>query len=312
MRNSIAVLLCTLLCTYQVFSQSDSSRKDTTVKSRLYNMRPAYQLPIAGAAIIGSTMAFRALDERARLTPSEAMKLNPNDVNAFDRSSALRDPANFKKDASVGDFFLNFSVASPALLALDKHMRRDWVDLLTLYLAAHAVDNMLYFSSILAVKRPRPLAYNAGLDSIARSGVGMQKSFFSGHVSFAATATFFAVKTYTDYHNIKGWKRIGLYALASIPPLVTGYYRERSGRHFKTDIIAGFIAGASSGILVPEMFKRRNKDKIVALTPYYRNNGAGASLTVGLNTGRKKQKDWTFLAKNISQTDTAAQNAVPK
>jgi membrane-associated phospholipid phosphatase len=295
MKYPVAILLCILVCVQPSYSQKDTSAKDTTVESRLYNMRPAYQLPVAGAAIIGSTMAFRALDERARLTPSEAMKLDPNDINAFDRPSALRDPANFKKDASVGDFFLNFSVASPVLLALDKHMRKDWVDLLTLYLAAHAVDNMLYFGAIIAVRRPRPYAYNPGLDSVARSGVGMTKSFFSGHVSFAATATFFAVKTYTDYHHIRGWKRIGLYALASIPPLITGYYRERSGRHFKTDVIAGFIAGASSGILVPEMFKRRNREKTLTLTPYYMQGGAGASLTVGLNQRKKKSMPFALI-----------------
>ncbi len=295
----VTALLCLILIADHSLAQKDSLVLDTIGrnKSKLYNMHPKWQLPVAGATIVLSTMAFRALDENARLTPSEAMKLDPYDINAFDRPAALRDPANFKRDATTGDFFLNFSVASPVLLALDKHMRKDWVDLLTLYLAAQAFDNMLYFGAILAVRRPRPYAYNPGLDSVARSGVGMTKSFFSGHVSFSATGTFFAVKVYTDYHGIKGFKRVLLYSLAAVPPLVTGYFRIQSGRHFKTDVITGLIAGATSGILVPELFKRKDKNKTVSFMPYYVPQGGGMSMTLALNNKNKAVKNWDLLSK---------------
>ncbi|MBV9989576.1 MAG: phosphatase PAP2 family protein [Chitinophagaceae bacterium] len=299
MKRIVTAVLCLLFFAIQSFSQSDSlviaavpvgippapvssKSPDYLYKSKVYNMHPKYQLPLAAAAVVGSSMAFKALDENARLTPSDALKLNPNDINSFDRPTALRNPSGFPAAASAGDFFLNFSVASPVLLALDKHTRKDWVDLLTLYMASQAFDNMLYFGAILAVRRPRPLAYNPYLDSVARSGVGMTKSFFSGHVSFSATATFFAVKVFTDYHDIKGWPRIGLYTLAAIPPLLTGYFRIQSGRHFKTDVIVGMIAGSTSGILVPELFKRKARDARVSFAPYYVPQGGGLSLGVSL------------------------------
>lgn len=296
MKKVLACFLFIACLINTAFAQQDSlvTVRDTTmVKSKLYRMQPKWQLPAAAAAVVLSSMTFKALDERARLTPSEAMKLDPNDINAFDRPTALRNPANFKRDEGTGDIFLNFSVASPALLALDKHIRKDWVDLLALYMTAQAFDNMLYFGAILAVRRPRPFAYNPQLDSVARSGVGLTKSFFSGHVSFSATGTFFLVKVYTDYHGIKGFKRVMLYSLAAIPPLVTGYFRVQSGRHFKTDVIAGLIAGATSGILVPELFRR--KDKSLAFTPFYVPNGGGMTATVALNNKKHKLKSFEFL-----------------
>ena len=266
-----------------IFSIKYNQVKDT-IPGKIYRMHPKYQLPLAGAAIVLSSLGFKALDENARLNDADVMKLNAYDVNAFDRQTALRDPSGFANAAGKGDFLLNFSVASPLLLGLDRQIRKDWVDLLTLYLAAQSFDNILYFTSIAAVRRPRPIAYNTKLSLAERTGIGMSKSFFSGHVSFSATATFFAAKVYTDYHHIKGWKRVLLYGAASVPPLIVGYFRVESGRHFKTDVITGFIAGAASGILVPELFRIKDKDKKgkVALTPYYMQDGGGVSMLVKL------------------------------
>lgn len=288
-----------LLLTQHGIAQTDSTQVDTLKhrknKSVIYDMRPKYQLPLAAAAIVGSSLAFKALDQRAYLSPSDALKLDPYEINAFDRPAALQDPTNFSKNASMGDFFLNFSVASPALLALDKQVRKDWVDLLTLYLAAQAFDNMLYFGAIIAVRRPRPMAYNPALDSVARSGVGMTKSFFSGHVSFGATGTFFAVKVFTDYKKIKGFKRVLLYTAAAVPPLITGYYRVKAGRHFKTDVITGLIAGGTSGILIPELFKHKKNDRAVAFSPFYVPEGGGMTMTVALNSKKKMPSSNRFL-----------------
>ncbi|MDB5229497.1 MAG: hypothetical protein JWN76_302 [Chitinophagaceae bacterium] len=281
MRQIIIAFTC-LLLTFTISAQRDSTR------ARIYNMHPKWQLPAAGAFILVSTQGFHALDKNATLTEADVLKLNPNDINAFDRPTALRDPSGFKKAEGKGDFLLNFSVLSPALLGFDKTIRKDWVDLVTLYMASQAFDNVLYFTSIAAVRRPRPRAYNTGLPMGDRTGVGMSKSFFSGHVSFSSTATFFLVKVYTDYHQVKGLRRILMYAVAAVPPTVVGYYRVEAGRHFKTDVLTGFIAGATSGILVPEFFRIKNKNaNAVSFSPYYVPNGGGATLTMALN-GRKK------------------------
>jgi membrane-associated phospholipid phosphatase len=285
MRPIIVLFFCLFMSANILAAGKDSLTADTlSPPAKVYNMHPKYQLPLAGVAIVASTLGFHALDANAYMSPEDVMKLNPNDINAFDRPTALHDPASFSKAAGKGDFILNFSVASPLLLALDKDIRKDWVDLLTLYLAAQAFDNMLYFTAIATVRRPRPMAYNTGLSMAERTGVGMSKSFFSGHVSFSATATFLVVKVYTDYHHIKGWPRLLMYGAAAVPPLIVGYFRVESGRHFKTDMITGLICGAASGILVPELFRNKNKEKknLVRLTPYYMQDGGGVNLTVRL------------------------------
>ena len=290
MRHTVVMLFC-LFVTGSITAQTDSIAppkdnlaKDAMLPGKIYRMHPKYQLPAAGVTIILSTMGFHALDENARMSAADVMKLNVNDINAFDRPTALRDPSGSANAVGKGQFFLNFSLVSPVVLALDKHMRKDWMDLLTLYLASQAVDNMVYFAAIATVRRPRPMAYDTLLSLAGRTGIGMSKSFFSGHVSFSATATFFAVKAYTDYHHIKGWPRLLLYSAAAVPPILVGYFRVESGRHFKTDVITGFISGAASGILVPELFRNKNKEKKnhVSLTPYYMQDGGGVSMTVKL------------------------------
>jgi membrane-associated phospholipid phosphatase len=285
MRNFFIVLLC-LLTQIKSHAQDDST---TTAPGKLYNMHPKWQIPVAGAFIIGSTQGFRALDKNASLSTADVLKLDPNNINAFDRPTATRNPSGFDRAEKNANIMLNFSIFSPAVLALDKNIRKDWVDLITLYLASQAFDNVLYFTSIATVRRPRPRAYNTALPMGERTGVGMSKSFFSGHVSFGATATYFAAKVYTDYHQIKGINRVLIYTVAAVPPLLTGYFRIEAGKHFKTDVLTGFVAGATSGILVPELFRIKDKAKAnkISFAPYYVPDGGGATMTMVLNNRRK-------------------------
>ncbi|WP_153799849.1 phosphatase PAP2 family protein [Foetidibacter luteolus] len=281
MRKSIALILAIVFAA-SVFGQQDTARK------KVYKMHLAWELPASGAAILLSNVGFRRLDKVSIMTEEEVARLNKNDVNGFDRSGGFFNPANYASAQKASDFFLNFSLVSPVVLALDKNIRKDWLDLITLYLASHTVDNSLYFLGTFPVRRPRPLTYMTEIPIKERTGEGKSNSFFSGHVSFATTATFFAAKVYTDYHQIKGWKRILIFAGASVPPALVGYYRMKAGKHFKTDVLTGFLAGATSGILVPELHRIIKKHDNLSLAPYYApNGGGGLTLLVGLG-GKKK------------------------
>jgi membrane-associated phospholipid phosphatase len=57
-----------------------------------------------------------------------------------------------------------------------------------------------------------------------------------------------------------------------------------SGRHFRTDVLLGFVAGAASGILVPELHRIKKKTgKTMAFSPYYAPGGAtGLTMTLGI------------------------------
>lgn len=273
--KKLAALLLLVMAVQTLFAQVDTFPKPAThltlskaTHEKVYKINPWWELPSAGAAVLMSSFGFRRLEKISSMTEADILKLNPNDVNSFDRPVIFHDPAKYASAQSKSDLFLNISLFTPAVLALDKTIRKDWVDLISLYLASHAVDNALYFAGAFSVRRPRPFLYNPNVPMSEKIGDNKSNSFFSGHTGFATTATFFLVKVYTDYHNIKGWARVGLYAAASIPPGLVAFYRMQSGRHFRTDVLLGYLAGATSGILVPELHKINKRGK-TTFSPYF-------------------------------------------
>ena len=263
------ILYLVLILPYLAFGQ-----KDSTLKQEVYHVNPKYELTGSIALMTASYFGFRELDRISDFTADDIAKLNINNINGFDRPVASYNPDKFHDAQVRSDFFLNFSIASPIILALDGKARRDWLDLITLYLVTHTVDNAIYFGAAFPIRRARPFTYNNAVPIEERTGDAKSNSFFSGHVSFSATSTFFLVKVYTDYHQIKGWKRLALYTAAAIPPGLVGYYRVQAARHFRTDAMLGMIVGASTGILIPELHRKLKKNKHLSLQPYFSPVGA--------------------------------------
>ena len=40
-------------------------------------------------------------------------------------------------------------------------------------------------------------------------------------------------------------------------PAITGYLRVKAGKHYPTDTIAGYLLGATAGILIPQLHKKK-------------------------------------------------------
>ncbi|GAB3796917.1 hypothetical protein GCM10028819_15380 [Spirosoma humi] len=257
------------------YGQPDSTNQ------KIYQVNKKYELTGSVLFIGVSSVGFKKLDRLASFTADDIKALDINKINAFDRPVALYDPAGFERAQARSDLFLNVAVLSPVLLMADKRIRKDWLDLLTLYAVTHAVDNIIYFASAYSIRRARPLTYNPGLPLESKIGEAKTNSFYSGHVSFSSTSTYFLAKVFTDYHGIKGWKRILAYSIASVPPALVAWNRMEAGKHFKTDVITGFVVGAASGILIPEWHKRRKHMDRVTLDPYFTPTGQ-SGLTLGL------------------------------
>lgn len=273
------ILLLSLFFSVEALCQHDSAASE---KVKLYRMHVKYELPAAVVALGASSFGFQALDRSSAFDPEDVARLDPADINRFDRPAAFKDPALFEQSHKTSDLFLNISILSPVLLMLDKQMRQDWLDLLTLYLVSHTVDNALYFAAAFPIRRARPLTYNEGLTMEEKTGVAKSNSFFSGHVSFAATSTFFLAKVLTDYKQIRGWKRIAIFSAAAVPPALVGHYRMRAGKHFRTDVITGFLIGAGTGIVVPQLHKSIRKSQRMSLSPFYGTEQSGFTLSVKL------------------------------
>jgi membrane-associated phospholipid phosphatase len=101
-----------------------------------------------------------------------------------------------------------------------------------------------------AVGRYAPIVYDASVPLEERTSKDALGSFWSGHTATAfAAATSFAVSYWLRRPN-DPWKWVVLATLESTA-LAVGFLKIRAGYHYPSDILAGAIAGASTGVLVP-------------------------------------------------------------
>lgn len=125
-------------------------------------------------------------------------------------------------------------------------------------------------------KRFRPYTYNADIPVEEKLSDSARYSFVSGHASNTAALGFFSAKVYSDLYPDSKLKPL-IWTLGATLPAMTGYLRYKAGRHFPTDIIGGYILGASVGFLVPHFHKISNDDMAFKLSPL--NGGAMFSFT---------------------------------
>ena len=280
------LLLVGILGSQSVWCQSakpstmdNTSPAQKVVYEKIYKTHPGWEIPVSLALIGSASLGYKWMDKRASLTAEQVVALDPLNINSFDRPAAYYDPATFKSAQSKSDILMTAFVAAPILLVFDKKIRHDFVDMLTMLAVAHAVDNTIFFSTILLVRRPRPLTYNAALPLEAKTGVGKTNAFPSGHVSWTATSAFFMAKVYTDYHHIKGWKRMLFFTGAALPPTLIGYYRVHAGSHFNTDAITGGLLGMACGLGIPELHRISKKVDGLSIQPFFMNGSNGLSLS---------------------------------
>lgn len=154
------------------------------------------------------------------------------------------------------------------------------------------VDGIMYAESMsltfamtnvvkIAVRRPRPQAYidaeaHKNDPTYTNSTTDSALSFFSGHA--AETAAIGATATYLAFarspHSVRPW--ITLIAAAGLSTFVS-IERVRAGAHFPTDVIAGSIAGAGIGVIVPHLHRTseiKQRRVWVGYAPVDRSEGA--------------------------------------
>jgi membrane-associated phospholipid phosphatase len=274
------LLPAALLIAESMYAQPYSS---TSGMEKIYHVKVKYELPAAAAGLVlFSTVALPAVIRHASLTEAEVAHLDPANINWFDRPVALQHGINISKAIGTSDAILNGTLLAPALLMLDHNIRKDWLNTITLYMLTHAVNNTIFLAGVSSFRRVRPLAYNTELPMNERTGKGKTNSFYSGHVSNVTASSFFIVKIYTDHHHIKGWKRIMLYGAASVPPALVGLSRLRAGRHFRSDVITGFLIGGTNGIMVPELHRIARHSNL-SMEPFYSPESMGLSVKLHLN-----------------------------
>lgn len=241
------------------------AQKDSTDFQSIYKVRHKLEIPVTVLGLASIPLIYGQTDDLASLSKQEALALSRNDVNPFDRPVLDFSESGYERAHNISDQLMNISVLSAGLLMLHRDMRRDWLDVLTLYGQAHMFSTFIHQAGVATVRRARPHVYNTDLPIEKRSGANTDNSFFSGHTSTTAVSSFFIAKVIDDYNNLNRWQKAGLYTAAAVPPALVGYYRTKAGKHFRTDVLTGMAVGAAAGILVPHFHKR--KDRKIAFYP---------------------------------------------
>jgi len=224
-----------------------------------YTKKFTKELPflISSAAMLATGLTVAAFDNTKPYTEEELTNNPPdvNSINSFDRGSAK----NWSPSISTtSDAVLLTVTILPVLFLSENHTGRDIRTLLIMYAEVFTFNYGLTELAKSTVNRSRPYVYNPEAPMGTRTGSTSRKSFFSGHTSQTAAASFFFAKVITDYHpTLKRGLKIGLWAFAVTVPALNGTFRVLAGKHFPTDVMTGYIAGAATGWLIPQLHRTR-------------------------------------------------------
>ncbi|MEO1262858.1 MAG: phosphatase PAP2 family protein [Bacteroidota bacterium] len=182
---------------------------------------------------------------------------NTNSINRFDKGAT----SNYSLSAhEASDWLWYGSFALPTLFLADKNTRANFGTIATLWGETILLNAGITALSKYSFRRPRPYVYNSNVLAETKMTTTAQGSFISGHTSMTAANTFFAAKVFSDYYPQSRWKPVVWSAAATIPAL-TGYLRVKAGKHYPTDVIAGYAVGAAIGYFVPHLHKRKKNEK---------------------------------------------------
>lgn len=196
------------------------------------------------------------IQNKDALTEIELSNLSREDVWKIDRWAA----GNYSEQANKDSYIPMFgSFALPLALLLSENERTHAGQISVLFVESMATTGALFSITAGLVQKSRPLVYNTSLPDGDRIGNDEQRSFFAGHTAATASATFFAAKVFHDFNPDSPLKPY-IWGVAAAIPATVGYLRIRAGKHFLTDNIIGYAVGAASGILIPQIHKKENKN----------------------------------------------------
>ena len=216
-----------------------------------YQLRAAREIPLLATGAAGVAASVLLRHKHKPLSLEDVGKLNVSDILAIDR----RTTGNYSEGAvKTSDALVGASYAAPLALLAFADARNDAGTLGLILLETVMLNEALTGITKALVRRPRPNAYNADAPEAVRTARDNSFSFFSGHTSHSAALMFFTAKTLTDYVDRPGVEAIA-WTTAALLPAATGFFRYQAGKHFPSDVIVGYVVGATVGMLIPHLHK---------------------------------------------------------
>src|SRR5690606_2994183 len=233
---------------YNLYSQqtNDSPYETDLLKDGIW-IATGIGLNVAGVMLI---------QNKPGLTEAGLNALSKDDIWGVDRWAA----GNYSEKANSDSYIPMFtSFALPLALMLNQNERSHAGQISVLFIESMATTGALFSITAGLVQKSRPLVYNTSIPAEERMDNDEQRSFYAGHTAATASATFFAAKVFHDFNPDSPWKPV-VWGVAAAIPATVGYLRIRAGKHFLTDNLIGYALGAASGIIIPEIHKKKNKN----------------------------------------------------
>ena len=236
------VFICSLLLQSAFFAFGQST----------YKLSPAGDIALLTFGAGLTSLGYHFGQRLEPLELPEIQSLDPNRVNFLDRFAI-----NQSSEASAGlsDVVLISSFMLPAFYLLDDVPSTEY-----LKLGVMGTETVLLTAGItLSVKnwaqRVRPYAYNPSIATQEKLVKDARRSFFSGHTSMSSAASFFVLSTFNQLSNDQGLKRAMTYTAISLPAVIGGL-RVTAGKHFLSDVLIGYLVGATVGLTIPYLHQK--------------------------------------------------------
>lgn len=216
---------------------------------------------VFGGGGIGVLVLSDVLKSQVPLRPLS--ELPARNINGLDR---IATGLNSELAGTFSDVGLYGTIGLPALFLTGTRTRSSFGRIGVLYLEAAAINVGLTNLIKTTARRPRPYVYADDFPANAVLSRNDQAAFLSGHTSETATACFFTARVFADYYPDSPFKPYA-WTLAAAIPATVGFLRVRAGRHYPTDVLAGYALGTAVGLLVPTLHKRPLRVKGWTLAP---------------------------------------------
>ncbi len=226
-----------------IFSQAQSP----------YSFSYKVDAPVIGIGL-GTLITGFVLEKKMQpLSLNNIQNLDRMNIGTFDRSAAF----NWNKKAAHGsDALMYMSGTLPLLFLAGERSRKDFGKVAAISAEVFLLNTGVTYLTKTLVKRTRPYAYNPNVPNSEKLKTDARHSFFSGHTSTVSSMSFSFAMMHTHYYPNSRIKPLVWFA-AAVLPMIQGILRVRAGKHFWTDVIVGYGAGAAIGVGVPLLHKIR-------------------------------------------------------
>ena len=231
---TLACLLAALFSSAQTFTSP-------------YKLSLAVDIPLSSNSI--ALLGTSYLIGKTWDTPSKSIagQLNRDSINRFDRSATRQ---NSKVAGYLSDATLYMAVALPLLQLANQNSRKDFGKIAAISAETFVANIAITELFKETIKCKRPLLYNPDIPVDKKWKQDNFKSFYSGHTSTVAAMSFSFAEMYADY-NPKSKLKPMVWSMCAVLPILTGALRYKAGKHFWTDVITGYVAGAAVGLATP-------------------------------------------------------------